>query len=88
MMLPILAAATTVAGWSIVSSQENEERSVAQCLKKSDAMLAQEVENKFATYWPRNIMILFGPPGKYKTMHNFNFYLYLYVFIEYHLYSY
>lgn len=64
MMLPILAVATTVAGWSIVSSQENDEKSVAQCLKKSDATLAQEVENKFATYWPRNIMILFGPPGK------------------------
>jgi hypothetical protein len=24
---------------------------------------AEEVSNKFATYWPRNIMILFGPPG-------------------------
>ena len=23
----------------------------------------KEVEDKFATYWPRNIMILFGPPG-------------------------
>lgn len=23
---------------------------------------SKAVENKFATYWPRNILILFGPP--------------------------
>lgn len=23
---------------------------------------SKTVENKFATYWPRNILILFGPP--------------------------
>jgi hypothetical protein len=66
-MFPVLAAAS-VCGFSFVfSSQEedNTNHSVAQCLvAKSDVMLAkEEVENKFATYWPRNIMILFGPPG-------------------------
>ena len=24
----------------------------------------KETEDKFATYWPRNILILFGPPGE------------------------
>jgi hypothetical protein len=24
----------------------------------------KEVEDKFGTYWPRNILILFGPPGR------------------------
>ncbi len=67
-MFPVLAAAS-VCGFSFVfSSQDNEDNknnSVARCLvAKTDVTLAkEEVENKFATYWPRNIMILFGPPG-------------------------
>ena len=65
----LAAAATTICGWSIAVSRENEDTNAAtQCLvaKKSDVALAKEqVENKFATYWPRNIMILFGPPGAY-----------------------
>jgi adenylate kinase len=30
---------------------------------KSSAQLVKETEDKFGTYWPRNILILFGPPG-------------------------
>ena len=51
-------------GLMAVASEEDTATKHTQCLfGKSDAK-AKEVELKFATYWPRNIMILFGPPGK------------------------
>lgn len=43
-------------------SAEEDNNNTAQCLFGSDKK-AKAVEDKFATYWPRNIMILFGPPG-------------------------
>ena len=57
-VLPLMAAATAVGGvgYMTLNQQENN----AQCL--SGANTAEAVEEKFATYWPRNIMILFGPP--------------------------
>lgn len=38
----------------------------AKCISKTDSAAAA-VEEKFATYWPRNIMILFGPPVSMKV---------------------
>ena len=67
-LLPIMTAATLLYGWGALTSREESEnvnKSVAQCLIAKTDVKAAEVEAKFATYWPRNIMILFGPPGMY-----------------------
>ena len=44
-------------------TMQDDETKTAQCLFGKKGTQAKEVEDKFATYWPRNIMILFGPPG-------------------------
>jgi hypothetical protein len=67
-LLPIMTAATLLCGWGLLTSREENEntnKNVAQCLIAKTDVKAAEVEAKFATYWPRNIMILFGPPGMY-----------------------
>lgn len=63
-ILPIMTAAT-LCGWGLVTMRSQEEETkAAQCLFGRTDTKAKEVEDKFATYWPRNIMILFGPPGE------------------------
>ena len=61
-----MTAAAIVGGYGIMTlSSQNEEASNAQCHFEKKDTKVREVENKFSTYWPRNIMILFGPPGAY-----------------------
>ena len=62
-LLPLAAAATVGAVGLLTAnnSRENETKN-AQCLF-GKGKKETDVEEKFATYWPRNIMILFGPPG-------------------------
>ena len=62
-LLPIITAATIVGGWGIMTMQDENNTKTAQCLFGRSDTQVREVEDKFATYWPRNIMILFGPPG-------------------------
>lgn len=66
-VLPVMAAAAA-AGFGLTTLSREDagntnDATVAQCWGKTGPT-AKELEDKFATYWPRNIMILFGPPGE------------------------
>lgn len=62
-ILPMFVTATLAIGASQLVGSENKTESKAKKPSKDVQEAVKKVEDKFATYWPRNIMILFGAPG-------------------------
>merc|ERR1711935_1049475 len=51
------------------NKNKNKNKKKTKNFWKSAKTAVKETEEKFGTYWPRNIMILFGPPGAGEGTH-------------------
>ena len=79
--LPYYATATAaalVAVGVIQSSQSNVTANEASSVQES----VKAVEDKFAVYWPRNIIILFGPPVSVFLIESISFLMEFYIHRE------
>jgi len=76
----VLAAGVTAAGFVTIQQQQVTECEESHSPKKKDwykekiyemcrSFVDKQQEDKLATYWPRVVLILFGPPGAGKGTH-------------------